>query len=63
MVSLMTVFVKLSALPVLPSSFQEAVANRALIRLLLSFGETFLFVDDTKILHPHFSRLTVSSGW
>ena len=38
MVSLMTVFVKLSALPVLPSSFQEAVANRALIRLLLSFS-------------------------
>lgn len=60
----MTVFVKLSALPpLLPSSFQEEpVSNRALVRLLLSFGQTFLFVDDTKTLHPHFSWLSASFG-
>ena len=43
-------------------SFQEAVSKRALIRLLLPFRETFLFVDDTKTLHPHFSWLSASFG-
>ena len=46
------------------TSFQEAVSKRALVRLLLSFllTETFLFVDDTKTLHPHFSWLSASFG-
>ena len=35
------------AAPLLLSSFQEAVSNRALLRLLLSFAQTFLFVDNT----------------
>ena len=51
MVSLMTVFVKLSA----PSSFQEAVSNRTLIRLLLSFSPKLSSLLTTLKLFTHIS--------
>ena len=44
-------------------SFQEAVSKRALIRLLLPFRETFLFVDDTKTLHPQFLLAQCQLWW
>ena len=45
MVSLMTVFVKLSF-------FQDVRSNRALIRLLPSFGETSFLLTTIKLFTP-----------